>query len=355
MRKVEIQILRSRSAVLLSAFCLLYIAAFSNIAVAQINPAQINRNSVTGFVFDARRSPIENVPVEITNEVNQVLARTRTNGSGKFFFSGLSAGRFTVRVTPYGTDFLEQSQDLEIINFVRAGSNTSEQAQARDFYLQLRRDSQSYKALTGAVYVQEVPKAAEAHYLKALSHFENNAADRAMQELLDAVKIFPEYYAALERLGREYIKNQKFDFAYAAFLKAVSVNDRSFSGWYGLSYAAYAMKNSGVAIEAAQKAVTLGPASADAFLMLGIAQRQAKKYTDAEKALLQAKKLANPSVADVHWNLALLYGNNLNKYAAAADELELFLKAAPGGTNVPEVRKLIARFREKPQTVKFTQ
>lgn len=340
MKNMKRYINRFGSYVFLSLCCMTWIGVFAEVAVSQY------RNTITGFVFDTQRNPISQIPVEVLNEVNQTLQRTRTDNSGRYFFSGLSAGRFSVRVLPYGTNFEEQTQEVEIVNFVRPGSSTSENAQ-KDFYLRLRRDAREANGITGTVYVQDIPQEAQKFYNKAISELENKRDETGIQELLNALKVFPDYFLALERLGREYIKQQKYDYAQAAFIKTVSVNQRSFGGWYGLSYASYALGKPEIAIEAAQNAAKLEPSSVDAALILGISFRKAKRYQDSEKSLLKAKKLANDQVPDVHWNLALLYAYNLKRYKEAADELELYLKIQSENVKADNIKKLIAQLREK--------
>lgn len=330
-----------------AALILLQFLFVSGILLCERIAAQNYRNTITGFVFTPDRSPISQIPVEVTNEVGQILQRTRTDGTGRYFFTGLSAGRFSIRVLPYGTDFEEQVGEVEIINFVRPGSQTSDNAH-KDFYLRSRRRPDS-KSVTGTLFAQEIPTEAKKLYQKAVDDLVQNRTDVGIEGLLKALKIFPDYYLALDRLGAEYVRKQNFDYARAVFIKTVSVNDRSFTGWYGLSYSAYALKQPIIAVEAAEKATVLEPSSDDAFVMLGIAQRQGKKYFDAEKSLLRAKKIAGNALPNVHWNLALLYANNLNKYEKAADELELYLRVAPSNTKIDEVKKLIAKFRKKAQ------
>ena len=240
-------------------------------------------------------------------------------------------------------------------NKSRPGGSTSDQA-FKDFYLRVRKTGPDVKPISGTIFAQEVPADAKKLYEKGIDELESNRTEAGIQSLLNAVKAFPEYYVALERLGREYIKQQNYVYALAVFIKLVSVNEKSFSGWYGLSFAAYALKESGIAIEAAKRASTLEQGSVEAFLMLGIANRQAKNFAEAEKALLNARSLSKGQSADVHWNLALLYANNMNRFKEAADELEEYLKIAPEGTKTEEVKKLVSRFREKAVAAnKFTQ
>lgn len=308
--------------------------------------SQNNRNSISGFVFDAQRNPVTQANVELLNEVGQNLARTRTDGGGRYFFGNLSSGRFTIRVLPFGTDFEEQSGDVEIINFVRQGSSTSD-SQQKDFVLRSRRRAGDAKAVTGTVFAQDIPDDARKAFEKGVAELDAKRTDTGMELLLKAVKIFPDYYSALERLGREYVNQQKYDYSKAAFLKTVSVNERSFNGWYGLSYSAYALKDPKTGVPAALKAIELDSSSVDAYLMLGLGYRQAKVFPDAEKALLSAKKLANGKKPDVNWNLALLYANDLGRFKDAADELELYLKETTDEAKKDSVRKLIADFRQR--------
>jgi hypothetical protein len=79
---------------LLITFCLVQ---------AQTQP--VNRSTVSGFVFDPYRRPVPEIRVELMNEVNSVLQRTRTDGSGRFLFRGLSSGRFIIKVLSVGTDY----------------------------------------------------------------------------------------------------------------------------------------------------------------------------------------------------------------------------------------------------------
>lgn len=323
-----------------------YLARFVVILVLSHVVSTQSRNTITGFVFSPNRSPVPQIPVEVLNEVDQIVQRSRTDGSGRFFFTGLSSGRFTVRVLPLGTDFEEQSQEIEIVNFGRPTGSTSGTAQ-KDFYLRKRRNGPETSTVPGTVFAQEVPDKARKLYEKAISELDRDRGETGVQMLFEAVQVFPNFYLALERLGREYLKRHNYEYAHAAFLKTVSVNVRSFQGWFGLGYSFYRLKQPELAIEAAQRAITLEQSSFEIFLLLGILQRQIKQFADAEKSLLRAKKLANGVSTDVHWNLALLYGNNLKRFGEAADELEFYLKLAPSGAKTPEIRKLIADFRKK--------
>lgn len=302
-------------------------------------------STIAGFVFDTERRPITQIPVELMNEVNSVLQRTKTDGSGRFIFRGLSQGRFQIRVLPLGTDYEEQTQDVELYGMGASGRPISDNLQ-KDFYLRSRKASSISSSAKGAIFVQEIPAEATKLFQKALSDLEGNRVEAGIEGLEKALKVFPTYYSALEKLGLIYATQQKYEKALEVFGKAVEVNSRSFNGWYGLSYAHYALRQWETAVEAAQKAVSLNSNSQDALLFLGLSLRQAKRYEEAERWLKQADKITKGLSPDVHWNLALLYAHNLKRYRDAANELELYLKTNPDTSQAENIKKLIRQFRE---------
>lgn len=338
MRKINVNAGDLRIALPLFLFCLVWFVSAS---------AGQNRSTISGFVFDQQRRPVSQIQVELLNEVDSVLARSRTDSGGRFLFTGLSQGRFTIKVLSVGTNFEEQTQQVEIYGINATGRAMSDNVQ-KDFYLRLRQDGSRINEVTGVTFIQEIPEDARKSYEKASADLEDKKIDEGIKGLENSIKLFPNYYLALEKLGGLYINQQKYDNARDIFNRAVAVNERSFSGWYGLSYSNYALKQSGSAIEAGRRAVTLNANSVDAHLILGISLRQAKQYQEAEKSLKQAGKIAQGKYPDVHWNLALLYAHNLKRYKDAADELELYLKANPKNPNTESVKKLIKQFRENP-------
>jgi tetratricopeptide (TPR) repeat protein len=82
--------------------------------------------------------------------------------------------------------------------------------------------------------------------------------------------------------------------------------------------------------------------------VLGKVERAEGKYQEAEKHLLQAKKVSKNPIPEIHKELAQLYGNDLKKYKEAADELELYLKASKlEDGEEKKVKKIISDLRGK--------
>lgn len=329
---------------ILICFASTFLISFSVVQGQAQSPSAQNRSTITGYVSNPQRNPVSQIPVELINEVNRVIGRTKTDGSGRFFFNGVGSGRFSIRVLPFGTDLEEQTQEIEISGVSARGLPIPENVQI-DFSLHLRKNSAS---VAGRVlFAQEIPEEAKKLYENAVSDLEDKRAAPGIEGLQKAVKIFPTYYLALERLGLEYINQRKYEDAQKVFSQAVTVNPRSFSCWYGLSYANYSMQRPEAAIEAAKQALALDRKSVTTLFLLGVSQRQIKRYEEAEQTLMQAKKLDKGKTPDIYWNLALLYAHNLKRFNDAANELELYLKADPNAPNSESVKKLIKQFREK--------
>ena len=162
---------------------------------------------------------------------------------------------------------------------------------------------------------------------------------------------FPDYYLALDRLGAEYAIRGTSDRSYyeagrLLLTKAVEINPRSFSSVYGLGWTQYQLGLNAEAIESLRRATNLCGKAGDAYLWLGKALRRAKTLDQAEIALKHASELTKGKVPEVHWELAALYSDQ-KRYKEAADEMELFLKAAPKSEDTEKIKSLIKQLRDK--------
>lgn len=294
--------------------------------------------SISGHVSDDQRNPLADLQVELLNDVDSILARTRTDSSGLFVFRGLTAGIFQVKIQTYGSGYVSQTQRVQL--------ERTRAFEQLDFVL-LMKKSTAISASPGAVFVQEVPDQARKEYARGAALLQKNGQEtEAVTALKKAVEIFPLYFDALELLGIEYVKAQEFEPAIPLLTKAIEVNARAYPSLYALSVAQYNLRQLPAATESIRRAVNLNPKSSNAQLWLGMLLRQTDKLDEAESYLKQADHLAASKSPEVHWQLALLF-NQLKRYNEAADELELFLKVQPDSKDTALIRKLIQRFRQQ--------
>ena len=321
---------------------LFYVFAFLS-TIAFTHSIQAQDNSISGFVSGDNKSVLVDINVELLDDLNRTIARTRTDGSGRYYFARLASGTYRIKVLASGTNFAEQTQQVEITSFTGRGSDT--QRVQLDFIMRPRRDTAV--GTPSSIYVQEVPENAKKLYEAGASEINKKNIDEGVRLLKESLKAFPDYVMALSKLGYEYAKLQQYDLAAEALKKAVSINQKDFTNWYTLGFCYLSMKKSNDSLEAIEKSLNINPSSLDALLLYGIALRQSGKFEDAEKQLLSAKKISKNKNPDIHWHLALLYAHNLKKYSSAADELELYLKSQPNAKDAENIKKLIQQYRQK--------
>jgi tetratricopeptide (TPR) repeat protein len=305
-------------------------------------------NVITGFVFGIEQRPLSDVSVELLDENSSLLSRMKTDGGGRYMFTRLRRARYYVQVSPIASDYEGQTKEVEISGISRggaadAGADTIQQ----NFNLRSRKSGSQNLAINAVVFAQEIPKEAEKLYGKAISALKNKKTDEAIADLQKALEILPTYYLALEKLGEEYISRQKYTEAFEVLSKAVEVNPKGFSGQYSLGYTLYQLKKYPEALEAVQKSVEIAPNSVNGIFLLGVSLKQIGRYEEAAENLKKAAKLSPSPQPDIHWQLSLIYTNNLKKYEEAAEQLELFLKAKPDYEEAEKVKALIKKLKAK--------
>lgn len=307
-------------------------------------------NTVSGFVWGPGRVPVPDVTVELQNDLYVTIQRTRTSPSGGYRFVNVPGGRLRVRVQPYGLDFEPQEIDFEIVNFSRNNGSGGLQRsgfsnEQQNFNLRLKKGTNP-DAVAGVLFAQEVPKEAEKLYSRAVEDLAAQREAEGLAGLRSAIEAFPKYFLALDRLGNEYVRLKHFAAAEVLLSLAADVNSKSFRTLYALAYARHSLSLFPDAIAAAEKALELNANDGNSLYVLGSSQRHLKKYDAAEKTLVKAKALPE-FPPHIHWELALLYGNNLKRYGDAATELKAFLKAQPETKDAELIKQLITEFESK--------
>jgi tetratricopeptide (TPR) repeat protein len=308
--------------------------------------AQSGVNSVEGFVFDESHTPVDNAYVELSNDLGVLVARQRSTGSGRFIFRGMAPGRYTITVKPLGTNLREESKSFEIVN-----TYTRSDSVHLDFRLIVdKRFTSPYREIVGTVYLQEVPVQAKELFKKALGDLDGHRDEKALGELGEAVKIFPQYFDALATLGKKLVLTGSYEKGYPYLLRAIDVNKVCPDCYYVLGLAFYKLNQLAAAIKAVESSIMLQPLAPENRLLLGIVLRMNGDLPRAEKALLSAKPLFKEPSAELYWQLSLLY-NRMNRNQEAADALEQYLKASPNADNAEKssIRELIVKLRSAKQ------
>lgn len=328
-------------------FVLIFIVAGALNVFAQRN------NAISGFVFSGARQPVADIYVELQNEYGSTLTRVRTNGSGFYTFRSIPQGLYIVQVLTYGTNYQEQSRRITLtsISAVRStsGSNSGGINEQVDFSLNVNRSYTGPLAAPGVIFAQDIPKNAEKLYNEGIELLGNKKEEEGFNKLKQAIEIFPDYFAALDRLGQEYVVKEYYRPAFVLLTNALKINPKSYSSSFGLGIAQFKLGQTDDALKSFKQAINSYADSTGAYLWLGIAEHAKGNLKEAEAALIQANKLSKEKSADVHYQLARLYSAQ-NRYNDAANELELYLKYSDNVSNSDKVKKSIETLRQKSKT-----
>ena len=308
-------------------------------------------SSISGVVYDKQSNALSDVDVELLDDLYRQRpdGRRKTDGAGRYQFDGLPDGYYTVRVMPFRYDLIDQSQSVEIVTMTVRGQGIGNGTFYADFYL-LPKKGGLKDAELSVVFAQEVPKEAKAAYDQAVDDFSKKKVEEGFAGLKKSLEIFPTYYLALHRYGLELFARKQYLEAAGVLMEAIKVNEKNPTDFYymGLAFFNLGEKYRKAAYSATNQAFILAPGSPQVLLLIGQIERLSGKFPEAEKHLLQAKKLSTSQNPDIHWELALLFGKDLQRYKEAADELELYLKVSKvSGEKEKQTRKLIADFRNK--------
>jgi tetratricopeptide (TPR) repeat protein len=305
------------------------------------------QSTISGIVFDKQRNALNDIDVELLNDYYQSIRRTRTDSSGRYNFDGLNNGRYSVRVFAFRYDLEDQTQEVEInTQSIRGGAGVG--FFPVDFYLLPKKGGLAANEAE-VVFAQNVTPEAKKFYDKAMGEFSKNKPDDALMSLNEAIKIFPDYFLALQRIGKELFIKQRYEESAQFYFKAIQINAKSASCYYGLGSSLYKMGKDfyPAAMKSLTQAASLAPSSAQILWALGKVERSTGNFAEAEKHLLQVKKLLN-GTPEIHKDLAQLYSEDLKKYKEAADELELYLKAGKFPKEEEDkMKKIIANLRAK--------
>jgi hypothetical protein len=288
-------------------------------------------NTISGTIFDKARNPLADIDVELLDEYYRVLpnGRQKTTSSGRYEFTGLNAGRYSVRVYAFRYDLQDQTQEIEVAAVSAIPGQPGSSYNVLDFYLQPKKGGLADSELS-VIFAQDVPKDAKRLYDTAIDNFSKKKTTDGIMSLVEATKIFPEYYLALQRLTKELFVLHKYVESFQYSRKAAEVNPKSATAYY---YMGYSLHNLGKeydksSVTALSEAARLAPGSIQVLYVLGKVERSQGKFADAEKHLVAAKKLATAKIPEIYAELSQLYANDLKKYGEAADELEQYIKAS---------------------------
>lgn len=298
---------------------------------------------IQGQITDDRHNQVRNIRVLLMNDVNAILQTAITDGSGRYEFRSTGPGTYILQVEPAGSEYVRQSRRLTIASLT--DSRMGREVLIEDFALKFI-DGKNPSLNRLPVFAQNVPEAAKNEFDKALKLITGSKADEAEIALTEAIKVFPDYFEALETLGALQIGYGKYENALTTLGHAVEINPKASASLYSMGIALINLKRMPEACDALRKSIAYDPNSPNANLKLGYALIANRQFAEAEEPLKTAFKLGGKKVIESKQYLAVIY-DKLGRYKEAVIALEAYVKDAPKEVDKEKFRVVIVRLKKK--------
>ena len=298
-------------------------------------------------------------PVKITLTFSgRRIYETFTDLSGRFSFASLARGTYQLTAEGDGQTFETTTVYAEVAAF-----GSAPQLFTQD--IQLRPIAAKPWGQTGVVnaFSQNVPKAARQALGRAAKLNGELKTEAAIEQILEAIRIFPEYFEAHLELGNAFLKAGRFEQAIAELDRAREIDPNDERAYQSFGLVLMKLKNYAVAVAIFAEAARLNPNNPMNALMRATALiHQATTVPEAQIAdrqslldsaalsLSQASKLSGDKLKADSLTLATFYEMK-SEPGRAADELELFLRKQET-KNAEVIQNEIKRLRAKAREAK---
>jgi tetratricopeptide (TPR) repeat protein len=273
-----------------------------------------------------------NITVRLERFSGGILDQMATDANGKFRFSNLQRGYYTINVIAPGYKQTQQQTDLQVVTRTY-------------LVIELIPDKSNADASQPASVIDaRVPREAQEEFAKGVAALQDKKVRDALPHLSKAINLYPEFFEAQFLLG-------------TAYMDALQWKDAETS---------------------LRRALEIKPESTPVLISLGEVYRREKQYADAEKVLQDALKLdetswqAHFTLAHVYWekneilkaaphvgrtlqlkpdypDAHLLAGNlfvRLNLPERALTEYEEYLRLTPKGEMAEQTRQLTQKIKK---------
>ena len=303
---------------------------------ADTNNAVIEGRVTLPSGFNANR----NVKIILRNSLSH-LSTLYTNKQGEFHIDNLGEGVYYVEAE-VDDDRLEP-----VIEKVALGRGI-----VKELTIELREKKTPLginpaRVVSVAELRQAVPIAARKEYEQGLKLVSKGDITQAAEHFQQAISLYPEYLAARNDLGAQYLKLKRLDEAEKLFQAVLEEDPKNFNAKFNLGLVRVERKSYLEAISELRQAIVIDSTRPVARLWLGFALLESGDPASAETELTKALVMGGSECVAAHYHLARIYrarGDNTEALRA----VRAYLDEAPKGEYVKEAKQLEDQLRKQP-------
>jgi tetratricopeptide (TPR) repeat protein len=301
-------------------------------------------HTIRGKIFlPSGRLPEQRIRVVLELNTGGIAGETFSDSVGNFEFRALPSNTYKVTVP---TDNRVYETGLETVELYGNFSRTfTVQIYLKDKGSEFKRISKD--RILSAADLQDVPKSAKKAYEKGLKLAQEKKPEEAIKQFESAIKDFPEYLLALNKLGEQYLVMQKLAEAQGTFERAITINAKFALPHINLGIIHLMLKKYPEAIAEFEEGNRQDDSFPISHLNLGLAlmSNNPPDLDRAEKAMLRALELGGKDMAYTRLHL---FNLNIRRKTIdkAAEQLEAYLKDAPDAPDAGAVRERLAELKK---------
>lgn len=279
--------------------------------------------------------------VRITLKTSVMTISNRyTDKHGEFRFDNLSEGVYYLQAEIEGKDF------DPVVQKVALGRGIVNEVTLQLGDKKSPRLFNNSRVVSVAELRQSVPAPARKEYELGLKFVGKGDVSSAATHFQQALSIYPEFLAARNDLGAQYLKLKRFDEAEQNFKIVIDKDPKNFNAKFNLGLVRVERKDFIEAIAQLNQAIVIDSTRPVARLWLGVALMETGDLISAERELTKALVMGGAECIAAHYHLARIYMSR-GDTAEAARSVRAYLDEAPKGEFVNDARDLEKKLKQQ--------
>jgi len=264
------------------------------------------------------------------------LSNRYTDKHGEFRFDNLAEGVYYVQAEIEGEEFEPVVQKIALGRGITG-----------EITIQLREKKSPFafnrsRVVSVAELKQSVPADARKEYELGLKSVAKGNVSEAASHFEQAVSLYPEYLAARNDLGAQFLKLKRIDEAEKSFQMVIEKDPKNFNAKFNLGLVRVERKDYADAIAQLNQAIVIDSTRPVARLWLGVALLESGDMASAERELTKALLMGGAECIAAHYHLARIFLSR-GDTPEALRSIRAYLDEAPKGEYAKEAKEVVKK------------